>query len=145
MNQEAKISMLQNLYIALIADAVRNYSRTGVMQEVARLKYAEQMSQGPDMAKRMQISSPRQAFEKIAGVVECAKWKIVEEANGFVATAESCKLAPLCKYLKTESPCAMYCLNPLKGIIKGLEPQAEFLVEKTMWDSDHCRVRVMMP
>ena len=145
MNHEAKITMLQNLYIGLIADAMRNYTRTGVMQQVASLKYTEQMSQGPEMAKRMQISSPRQAFEKISDVVECARWKFVEEASGFVATAESCKLAPLCKYLKTESPCVMYCLNPLKGIIKGLEPQAEFLVEKTLWDSDHCKVRVKMP
>jgi hypothetical protein len=48
----------------------------------------------------------------------------------------------MAKKMQGASPCKVYCLNPMEGMVKGVAPDAEFEVLETLWDDKKCRVRV---
>ncbi len=40
------------------------------------------------------------------------------------------------------SPCRLFCLDPIEGMIKGVAPGAAFDVQDTLFEGGRCRVRV---
>jgi hypothetical protein len=36
----------------------------------------------------------------------------------------------------------LHCLDPMEGMVKGLEPGAGFYVRETLWDGRKCRIDV---
>jgi len=71
----------------------------------------------------------------VSSIVDCASWEISSNKNGLIAICVGCKLAAMCKKLETPSPCRMYCLSAIEGMIKGIAPQSEFNVQSTLWNS----------
>ena len=36
----------------------------------------------------------------------------------------------------------LHCLDPMEGMIKGLHPEAKFIVEETLWNGTKCSIKV---
>ena len=62
--------------------------------------------------------------------------------GGFVATASRCLLCALVKQMGGPSPCRLFCLDPIEGMLVGLAPDAAVRVQETLYDGGACRVRV---
>ena len=139
---EQKISTLQTLYAAALADSALRYGKTGILDEVTDQKRTEQLNTGAAMAERFGVKEPKQAFEKIQEIYGCASWFCEDTDNGFRAACTNCMLCAISKKMGPYSPCRMFCLSPIEAMIKGVDPAAGFTVEKTLWDGDECSVMV---
>lgn len=142
MEQTQQIKMLQMAYAGVLADAVAQYDNEGVLESVTARKRQGQIAGGAVAARQFGVSAPEEAFTKLAEVFGCANWQITPEADGFMAEATHCMLCGMAKKLHGASPCAIYCLNPMEGMVKGVAPGAKFETLETLWDGQRCRVRV---
>ena len=142
MQNEKDIKLLQLTYAAVLADATAQFEKEGVLHEVTQRKKAEQQSTGKMKAAQFGITSPEAVFLRLAEVFNCAAWEIRKADNHFTAETATCKLCGIAKKMKALAPCYLYCLDPMEGMVKGLDPDAEFTVEQTLWEGDRCRVRV---
>ncbi len=136
------LEIVRKVYAGALADAVRQYARAGVLEQVTAAKRQEQLAGGKMRAAQMGLARPEEAFTRTAELFQCADWKITEEPNGFRAQASRCMLCALAKRMGSASPCRIYCLDPIEGMIRGMDPEARFEVEKTLFESDGCAVRV---
>ena len=117
-------------------------SRQGVLEEVTRQKKKEQMLTGRMKAEQFGITQPKEVFLRLSEVFDCASWEIVSDSSGFSAEARACKLCALAKKVGALSPCGLYCLDPMEGMVKGLDAGLSFAVRDTLWDGLKCRVEV---
>jgi len=142
METERKIKTLQMFYSAALADAVFRMGNEGILQKVTDQKKSEQMLSGKARAQQLGIAKAEQVFEVLPEIFECADWKITPDANGFAAEARSCMLCGMAKKMGAQSPCNLYCLDAMEGLVKGVEPDAHYQVESTLWNAEQCRVSV---
>ena len=139
---EQKIRILQMLYAAALADSALRYGKAGILDEIADQKRAEQIDAGAALAQRFGVKEPKQAFEKVQEIYGCASWVYEDKENGFRAACANCMLCALSKKMGPYSPCRIFCLSPIEAMIKSVDPDAEFTVEKTLWGGDECSVMV---
>lgn len=142
MQKEKDIQILQLTYAAVLADAVAQFSEENVLQKVTRRKKAQQMATGKMKAEQFGITSSEAVFTRLSEVFNCAVWKIRNDEEKFVAETTTCKLCAIAKKINAPSPCYIYCLDPMEGMVKGLNPNAIFTVEETMWNGGKCSVRI---
>jgi hypothetical protein len=142
METEKKLKLLQTIYAAALADAVYHFGKAGILQAVTAEKRKTQLLTGKTSAQNFGIMKPEEAFTVLADIFGCADWKITNLENGFEARASRCMLCAIAKKMNAASPCQIYCLNPMEAIVKGLNPELEFKLEETLWDSNNCRVEV---
>jgi hypothetical protein len=142
MQNEKHIQTLQMTYAAVLADATSQFGRENVLEKVTQRKKAEQMATGKMKAEQFGITSPEAVFTRLAEVFNCAAWEIINGENKFVAENATCKLCAIAKKINAPSPCHLYCLDPMEGMIRGLNPGADFAVEETLWEGRKCRIRV---
>jgi hypothetical protein len=50
-------------------------------------------------------------------------------------------LCSLAKKAGAPSPCRLFCLDPLEGLVQGVRPGAGFGVAETVYDGERCSVR----
>jgi hypothetical protein len=62
----------------------------------------------------------------------------------YLAEGNSCLLCAISKKMNTAKPCDMYCINPMRSLLKNLEPGYRLMVDKTLWESDQCRFRLTL-
>lgn len=142
MEQTQHIKMLQMAYAAVLADAVAQYDKEGVLERVTGRKRQSQMATGKIMAQQFGVSKPEEAFTKLVEVFGCANWQIAPNEDGFAAESASCLLCGIAKKMQGASPCNIYCLHPMEAMVKGVAPDVEFEVLETLWDGNKCRVCV---
>ena len=142
MQNEKKIQLLQLTYAAVLADAADQFAKENILQNVIQRKKAEQMATGKMKAEQFGITSPEAVFTRLAEVFNCAAWEIQRAEETFVAETTACKLCAIAKQINAAAPCYLYCLDPMEGMVRGLNPNAGFAVEETLWDGKKCRVRV---
>jgi len=142
MDEKARLAFLQDAYAGVLVDSVRHLGLAGVLESVTARKRAEQGAGGKRMADRLGCATPAEVFRKVSDVFACAVWVLEPDGNGVRATAKTCKLCALARRFNTEKPCEIYCLNPLEGMIRGVDPGSDFRVESTLWEGAECRVRV---
>ena len=142
MKNEKNIQLLQMTYAAVLADATAQFDKENVLQNVTRRKKAEQAATGKMKAEQFGITSPEAVFKKLAEVFNCAAWEIKNGKDKFVAETATCKLCAIAKKINAPAPCHLYCLDPMEGMIRGLNPNADFDVEETLWEGEKCSVRV---
>ncbi len=142
MEKEKAVQILQLTYAAVLADSTAQFAREGVLENVIARKRAEQMAAGPRKAAQFGITQPEAVFTTLAEIFNCAPWTITPQAGGFAAEARSCTLCALAKKMNAPQPCALYCLDPMEGMVKALAPGATYTVEQTLWDGPLCRVVV---
>ena len=142
MQNEKDIQLLQLTYVAVLADATAQFAKENVLQNVTQRKKAEQMATGKLKAEQFGITSPEAVFTRLAEVFNCTAWEILNSEKEFVAETTMCKLCAIAKKINAPAPCYLYCLDPMEGMVKGLNPHASFAVEETLWDGEKCRVLV---
>ena len=142
MQNEKDIQLLQLTYASVLADATAQFDKEHVLKNVTQRKKAEQMATGKMKAELFGITSPDAVFTRLAEVFNCAAWEIRNAEEKFVAETTACKLCAIAKKINAPAPCHLYCLDPMEGMVKGLNPHATFAVEETLWDGEKCRVLV---
>ncbi|UCE56348.1 MAG: L-2-amino-thiazoline-4-carboxylic acid hydrolase [Desulfobacterales bacterium] len=142
MQNEKKIQLLQLTYAAVLADAADQFAKENVLQNVIQRKKAEQMATGKMKAEQFGITSSQAVFTQLAEAFNCAAWQIENLGKGFVAVTSTCKLCAIAKKINAPAPCYLYCLDPMEGMVKGLNPNATFIVEETLWEGKKCRVLI---
>ncbi len=142
METEKKVSILQMVYAAALADSVMRLGKEGVLEKVTEQKRREQMLTGKVRAQQFGITKPEEVFLKLSDIFDCARWEIKLDTNGFAAESTICKLCAIAKKIGTSQPCQIHCLDPMEGMVKGLNPALNFEVKETLWDGKKCRVEV---
>jgi hypothetical protein len=142
MDTDKAYQLLQVAYAAVLAEATAQFAREGILERVVERKRAEQMVTGKMKAAQFGITTPEEVFTRLSEIFNCALWTISPENGGFAAEARACKLCAIAKKMNAPAPCWLYCLDPMQGMVKGLDPQAEFKVEETLWNGEKCRVKV---
>ena len=141
---ENRLKTLQMFYAAAQADSTLRYGNAGILELVTEQKRAQQIKTGASSAQRLGITEPKQVFLKTQDTFGCANWVCEDTGDGFTATCANCMLCAISKKMGQYSPCRLYCLNPIEAMLKGISPNAEFIVEETLWDNDKCSVSVIL-
>ncbi len=142
MDKDEHIRILQLAYASVVADMTRLLGDEGVLENVTQRKRVEQMEQGPRKAAQFGITSADLVFTRLSALFGCAEWRVQQLDEGFVAETRSCLLSGLARQMNAPSPCRLYCLDPMEGLVRGVSPGAGFQVEETLWEGDRCRVNV---
>jgi hypothetical protein len=142
MEDAKKLQMLRTFYAGALADSVLRFDRNGILDAVTAEKRREQLLSGKARAAQLGITDAQSVFEVLSGIFGCADWRTEATESGFTATASRCMLCAFAKKMGTQSPCGIYCLDPMEGMVKGLEEGAEYKVESTLWADGACRVSV---
>ncbi len=136
-----KVRTLQAVYAGALADSVLRLGNEGVLEKVTQQKRAEQLAGGRMRAAQMGITSPEEVFTKLSDLMGCANWTVERSTDGeLTATASRCMLCAMAKKMGTQSPCHIYCLDPMEGMVKGLNENTCYDVQSTLYESAECRV-----
>ena len=142
MQNEMDIQLLQLTYAAVLVDTVSQLAQENILEKVTQRKKADQAATGKMKAEHFGINSPEAVFTRLAEIFNCAAWEIRKVKNEFVAETKACMLCAIAKKTDSPAPCYLYCLDPMEGMVKGINPDSTFTVEETLWDGRKCRVRV---
>lgn len=142
MELEYKAKLLQMVYASALSDSVLRMGREGVLEKVTSEKRAEQMLTGKARAGQFGISKPEEVFTKLSELFGCANWAIESEEEGFTAEATRCMLCAIAKKMGAPSPCNIHCLDPMEGMINGIDPDLAYDVKETLWSGQRCKVCV---
>ena len=142
MDSDEKVRILQMAYAGALADPVLRMGRERILERVTAEKRNEQLATAKARAEQFGISRPEDVFPKISEIFDCTRWEIRTEAGGFSAEARSCKLCAVARRLGAPSPCGIYCLDPMEGMVRGLAPDVKFTVAEKLWNGSECRVEV---
>jgi hypothetical protein len=140
MNDQETIRLLRGMYAGALADATTQMARAGVLEQVTARKREEQMATGAARARQMGLTDPLQVPAVLSEVFRCADWKAEPTATGFVAEARTCMLCGLAKKMGGARPCEIYCLHPMEGMIRGIDPSLAVTAPETLWDGQKCRL-----
>lgn len=142
MDLEKRVKALETAYAGIQADAVRCFDSEGVLDKVTERKKKEQLLMGKQQAERFGIKNAEDVFSKLSEVFNCAVWNIKRDEDGFTAESNACRLCAMAKMMGKASPCYIYCLNPMEGMVKGLNQNNTFEVKETLWDGLKCRIEI---
>ena len=142
MDIEKHVQFLQSAYTGALADAVLQYGKEGVLASITDRKRQENIGSGKIRAAQFGITKPEEVFIKLAELFGCASWSITNNSNGFVAQTSGCKLCAIAKKIGAPSPCHLYGLDPMEGMVRALKSDAEFAVEETLWEGSKCNILV---
>ena len=143
MDNNQHIKILQMVYAGALADTVLQFNKEGVLENVIRRKRQEQINTGKMRAAQFAITKPEDVFLKLYEIFGCSNWEIISDNNGGItAQANSCMLCAIAKKIGAPSPCYLYCLNPMEGIVKALNSDVVYTVEETLWEGSRCIVKV---
>ena len=142
MNSKQNLSVLRSLYTRLQAETMTRYARAGILDYIEKDRMKLSLASGENNAQMLGVTKPEEAFTKPAAIVDCASWEISSNRNDLIAVCVSCKLAAMCKKLETPSPCRIYCLSAIEGMIKVLKSEVLFTVKSTLWSGEDCTVEV---
>jgi hypothetical protein len=142
MELEKKVKLLQIVYAGALADSTLRMGKEGILEKVAAEKREEQMLTGKLRASQFGIEKPEEVFTKLADLFACANWTIKNDEKGFTAEASGCMLCAMAKKMGAQSPCNIFCLDPMEGMIKGIDQGLAYEVLETLWSGQKCKVTV---
>lgn len=142
MKLEQKVKLLQTVYAGALVDFMLRMEKEGIIEKVTSEKKEEQMLIGKLHASQFGIEKPEDTFIKLSELFGCANWMIKNDNEGFVAEATSCILCIMAKKMGAQSPCNIFCLDPMEGMIKGINPDLTYDVMETLWIGRKCKVEV---
>lgn len=142
MELEKRLKLLQIIYAGALADSVLRMGKEGILEKVTAEKREEQMLTGKLRTAQFGIGSPEEVFTKLAEIFGCANWTIESDNEGFTAEATGCMLCTIAKKIGAPCPCNIHCLDPMEGMIKGIDPDLKYEVLETLWSGRNCKVDV---
>lgn len=148
MESERKLSALQNIYAASIAETVNTYRALGQLSSIVARKEARQGQTAPFMLQQLGIETEEEVFSRLSDVFGCANWQVEKHETGFEATATACKLCALSKKMGGASPCHGWCIDPMTAMIKEIARRkgyvAQVRLEGTLMEQDRCTLAITM-
>lgn len=144
MEFEQKLSVLQNVYAAALAEAVNTYQGLGALPSIEKRKQERQTQTAPYLLSQLKITSIEGVFTCLSDLFGCANWNVQSTQSGFKATATTCKLCALSKKMGGASPCKGWCLDPMIAMIGALDPKASVTVEGTLMDQPSCSLTITL-
>ncbi len=142
MDNDKHVQFLQTAYAGALADAVLQFGKEGILSGIIDRKRRENIISGKIRAAQFGITKPEEVFLKLAELFGCANWNISSNSDGFIARTNSCRLCAIAKKIGALSPCHLYCLDPMEGMVKAIKDDVTFTVEETLWEDSRCTVRV---
>jgi len=142
MELERKVKLLQAIYAGALADSTLRMGKEGIIEKVTSEKREEQMLTGKSRAAQFGMEKPEEVFLKLAELFGCANWTVKSDDEGFTAEATGCMLCAIAKRMGAQSPCNIHCLDPMEGMVKGIDPNLTFEVMETLWSGNKCKVHV---
>ncbi len=142
MDLQNKNQILQMTYVNVLADTIYYFSKEGILDKVVEEKKKKSLETGKVMVEKLNITNSESVFTFLSEVFNCAVWDIDKTDVGFIAVAKGCRLCAQVKKTGGESPCNLYCLNPMEGMVKGINSSLEFKVHETLWDRNQCKVEI---
>jgi hypothetical protein len=142
MENEAKLKILQTTYAAVLAETAGHLGAAGLLEKVTEAKRRQAPATGARMVAQLGISDPAEVFTRTAEVFGCAAWTVTRENGATVAENRSCLLCALARRLGSPCPCRIYCLHPLEGMARALDPAARLTAHETLWEGSRCRVEL---
>ena len=139
------MNQLQMIYATSLVDSLRMYDKHQITKSVTSQKHQEQLFMGAQKAKQMQLGNETDVFTTLTSLFGCAEWQTEEKDNTLIATNSKCFLCAMSKKMNTSSPCNLYCLDPILGLIKGINPENIMTVESTLYDGNNCTVKIQKP
>jgi hypothetical protein len=132
------LKTLQLFYAGALVDAVRQYSKQGVLEAVTEAKRREQELSAPEQLKRLGINKAEDIFSTYTELFGCADWKVDAREPELRMRTKSCLACALAKKLGAPSPCAISCINPVTSQAAALDPPMRLSVEATLWEGEAC-------
>jgi hypothetical protein len=132
---------LQLFYASVLADSVNHYNQAGILDMVTEKKAAQQEITAAPQLKQLGIESPEQLFDYYSRVFGCIRWQVAEENGAVTATGNHCLLCSIAKKMQTAQPCHIYCINPIRAMLKSMDPSFRLSVEETLWEGSRCVFR----
>lgn len=144
MESEQKLSVLQNIYAAALAEAVNTYQGLSALPSIEKRKQERQAQTAPYLLSQLKITSIEGVFTCLSDLFGCANWSVQSTDSGYRATATACKLCAFSKKMGGASPCKGWCLDPMIAMIGALEPKAGVMVESTLMDQSSCSLTITL-
>ena len=142
MELEQKVKLLQTIYAGALADSVFRMGNEGILEKVTSEKREEQIQIGKYRATQFGIEKPEEVFLKLSELLGCANWAVESDNEDFRAEATKCMLCAIAKKMGAQSPCNVFCLDPMEGMIRGIAPDYRFDVNETLWSGQKCEVNL---
>ena len=146
MDIEKRLALLQNAYVASIAETVNTYDKLKVLDTIVERRKERQAQTAPFLNQQLGIGTVEDVFGRLSEVYGCANWVVEKTDEGYVATAVSCKLCALSKKMGGANPCNGWCLDPMFAMITatvGIDAGC-IAVKSTLMAGDCCKVLVNM-
>ena len=146
MDTKTRFSVLQNTYAAAVAEAVKTYHAFGKLEAVVEHKSKRLEQSASYMIEQLGVSSVEDVFTKLSELFGCARWQIEKTADGFIATADTCRLCAFSKKMGGASPCRGWCIDPMTAMIRNIlskeNIESSFRLESTLMDQSQCRLHI---
>lgn len=142
MNNEVKLKVLQNIYANVLAESVYYFENGDNITLVEKEKRERNMKMGKILVEQFTMNTPKDVFRWSAEIFDCADWEVNEKEKITTATVKGCRLCNYAKKLGAKSPCKIYCLNPMEGMVKGIDSEFKFEVLETLWNGEKCTVKI---
>jgi hypothetical protein len=140
MNEQETLRLLRIMYAGVQADAATQMERSGVLEQVTARKREEQMQGGAARARQLGITEAAGVPTALSEIFRCADWKVTPMDAGFAAETRACMLCAIAKNTGGACPCRISCLDPMEGMIRGLDPSLSVSVFETLWEGKTCRL-----
>jgi hypothetical protein len=137
MEAEKKLKLLQLFYAGVLADSIKNYALTEVLEHVEKTKAVEQKLAAKGQLAQLNIDSASSLFNTFSEVFGCINWNVETIDQKTIATGKSCILCAIAKKMAIPRPCNMYCINPLDALARGLG--CSLTIESTLWEGSSCK------
>lgn len=140
MKTEQKLAIMQNTYVASVAETVNAYEKLKVIEYIVDKKKERLTDTAIAVNAQLGVKTPQDVFLLMSEVFGCADWKVEEKSDGFTAVSKSCKLCALSKRMGGANPCSGWCLNPMRAMVKAIADSLDFTVVSTLMDGKCCRI-----
>ncbi len=141
---EKAFKTLQLFYASVLADSVSHYHRAGILDRVTEKKAAQQEQTAAPQLKQLGINTPEELFGFFSGVFGCIQWQTEKGEAGLIARGNHCLLCSMAKKMQSARPCSIYCINPMRAMLRAMDPAHHLTVEKTLWDHERCEFKVVV-
>jgi len=142
MDSGQHVRFLQTAYAGAMTDSALQFEKEGVLQKITDRKRQGAIITGKTRAAQFGISKPDEVFSRLSELFGCANWDISNTGDGFTARANTCMLCAIAKKTGAPSPCHLYCLDPMEGLVKAVTENADFIIRSTLWENSECHIQV---
>jgi len=144
MEIEKRLNMPQNTYTVSIAETVNTYEKLKVLEAVVERRKERQAQSASYLNQQLGIKDAEGVFHTLSEIYGCANWTVEKTEDGYIATANSCKLCALSKKMGGANPCDGWCLNPMIAMLSdvcGIDSR-DITVESTLFNNDCCKISI---